>query len=109
MDRGDSGTPDPGPEPSLLDIVPWSYGFAHSWALRWLLLQPSLFPLVLDAIDGLDDAGGYVLAGEVLTEKPLAPARADLAFEMEHPTRPSIAVGVETKVTDPYRPDQLSA
>jgi hypothetical protein len=30
-------------EPDILDVVPWNYGFAHTWVLGWMLRQDDLF------------------------------------------------------------------
>ena len=43
--KGRSLTVDRSPNPDVLEVVPWSYGFAHSWTWKWLLEQKELAPL----------------------------------------------------------------
>lgn len=96
-------------EPVLLDVVPWSYGFAHSWALRWLLERSELAALVLGAIDGMPGKQPWSVRGAVDYEKSVRPARADLALEAVDASGSSKSIAVETKVGDPFRPEQLHA
>jgi hypothetical protein len=95
--------------PELLEVVPWNYGYAHSWALCWLLEQPMLADRILGAIPGLDLPAPVRLEGSVRTEKPLAPARADLALELYDARGDQHRLAIETKVQDPIREGQLAA
>ena len=59
-----------GDDPELLDVVPWSHGYAHSWVLSWLIgHEPSRTPILnlLAGIDGgpwaLSPAGGPRVLG----------------------------------------------
>src|SRR5690348_5587313 len=93
----------------LLDVVPWRYGYAHTWAMRWLMLQPTLLGRVLGAIPELDLPAPLRLEGPVVTEKALKPARADLAATLRDAGGQSHRLAIETKVDDAIRPEQLSA
>lgn len=95
--------------PGLLDVVPWNYGFAHSWALRWLLGQPLLADRILGAIPGFDLPRPVIVEGDIRTERPLPPARADLAFAVRDADGRSHQVAVETKVGDPFSGSQIEA
>lgn len=96
-------------EPELLEVVPWNYGFAHSWALRWLLERADLADRVMGAVGGMDGQRAWSLKGTVEHEKPLRPARADLAFTLIDAKGSEQKIAVETKVNDPLRPEQLRA
>jgi hypothetical protein len=93
--------------PALLDVVPWNYGFAHSWALAWLAESSSS----RDAVLGLlapGSAGPYHVE-RVDREVRLAGARADLAVHARDANGTPVRVAVETKVADGIRADQLEA
>lgn len=94
---------------SLLDVVPWTVGFAHSWALRWLLLQKELAPLVLGALGGLPGEAPWSLVGDVRREEAARPRRTDLAFEATSSSGEECKIALETKVNDPFRSEQLAA
>lgn len=56
--------------PTLLEVVPWNYGFAHSWALAWLAENAAS----RDAVVGLlarDAAGPYEVETPVDRELPV--------------------------------------
>jgi hypothetical protein len=95
--------------PSLLEVVPWNYGFAHSWAFRALLSEPSVQESLFTTLEGLPGSPPHRVVGKIRDEAGVPGARADLMFTLgdgdggEHP------VAVETKVNDPFRPSQLTA
>jgi len=95
--------------PELLQVVPWRYGYAHTWALRWLMQQPQLLSLVLGAIPGLDLPAPLRLEGPIVTEKALKPARADLVATVRDAAGQRHRLAIETKVDDAIRAEQLSA
>jgi hypothetical protein len=96
--------------PELLEVVPWNYGYGHSWALRWLLMKPSLTDRILAAAKPeMGIPPPLRVEGGVQTEKSLTPARADLAFEVRDDAGGLHQLAVETKVADPLRLDQLAA
>jgi hypothetical protein len=92
---------------SLFDIVPWTVGFAHSWALRWFLEQPELSERVLDAIPSLPGPAPHVITGGVELEKPLKPRRTDLSFDVRAADGSPTSIALETKVNDPYSESQV--
>jgi hypothetical protein len=92
--------------PALLEVVPWSYGFAHTWALKWLLECPRTAALVASVALGLDVVEPGAPVSNVRTEAPVIGARADLAFRYEREgLRRDVAI--ETKVNDRLRPAQI--
>jgi hypothetical protein len=95
--------------PKLLDIVPWNHGYAHTWALRWLLEQPSLVERILYAMPGFTVTGPLRVTREVRAEKPLRPSRADLTLSVEDEHGTSHHFAIETKVNDSFRPEQIES
>lgn len=93
-------------DPSLLDVVPWSYGFAHTWALVWLIEEPSTFVRVLDAMIP-DGSSPWTLVGKVDRERSIRNVRADLFFTAQDAAGETVEVVVETKVADDLRLEQL--
>ncbi len=94
--------------PALLDVVPWNHGYAHTWALRWLLTQPPLVERILRGIPGFNVAGPVRVVGQIRTEMPLRPCRPDLAFSLKDQHGTLHYFAVETKVNDPFRPEQVA-
>jgi hypothetical protein len=92
-------------DPSLLEVVPWTYGFAHSWALGALIVDPRTAATVLGCF-GLPEAE---LASDVQRERWLNPARADLAFSVRDKRNRIHQIAVETKVNDPFHASQVQA
>lgn len=103
-----TGTGDPRANPGLLDVVPWRYGFAHTWALRWLLTQGDLAPLVLGSVPKWQLGHGPRVVEGPETEKRFGGFRADLAFAVETRDGHRYDVALETKVEDTYRAEQVA-
>lgn len=93
--------------PELLEVVPWNYGYAHSWALAWLIEnEPSRDRvLTLLAPGGLPP---WTLNEAVRREYALSGARADLALWATDSAGIDVAIAVETKIADPIKPAQLA-
>jgi hypothetical protein len=92
----------------LLDVVPWPYGFAHSWAVRWLLEQEATSELVIGAVAGSPaPPHSHPVGFKVEAEHRLRGARADLSFELRQGEDPPLQIAFETKVNDPLKPEQL--
>ncbi len=92
----------------LFEVVPWSHGYAHSWALRWLLLnnqqaRDRLLKLFLPA-----GAAPWTIQG-MKREYPVNRNRADLRFEALDAGGSCTEVLVETKVNDAVRDPQIEA
>jgi hypothetical protein len=92
--------------PALLEVVPWNHGYAHSWALAWLLEHDAARDAVLGVLLP-DGAAPWTLEGPVRREHFVPGARADLAFDAMDSSGRTMAVAVETKVADPIKPAQL--
>lgn len=95
-------------EPELLDIVPWNYGFAHSWALRWLITNPESRTPVMRLLTG-DDHGPWELVEPVACEHRVEGARADLGVLAAEREGAPVRLAVEVKVADPINVAQLDA
>jgi hypothetical protein len=91
--------------PALLDVVPWPYGYAHSWALAWLINNDESRDRML-ALLGANGRPPWTLSLSA-REHAVAGARADLALEAVDSAGQEVAIAVETKVGDPIRPEQL--
>lgn len=96
-------------DPSLVDVVPWSHGYAHSWALAALLIEPRTQVAVLRALTGLPGPPPHHIDGDIAREKGIKPARADLAFTLSDGAGGQHRVAVETKVNDPFHECQVRA
>jgi hypothetical protein len=97
-----------GDDPELLDVVPWSHGYAHSWVLRWLIgHEPSRTP-ILNLLAGFD-GGPWALTRPVAREFSVRRARADLAAWATGRDGEPVAIAVEVKVNDPISEMQLAA
>ncbi|MEO8969891.1 MAG: hypothetical protein ABI427_20450 [Solirubrobacteraceae bacterium] len=92
--------------PSLLEVVPWNYGYAHSWALRWLIENAASRDAILGALLP-DDAPPWTIEGSVDREHAVPGARADLACNLVDGRDRAVALAVETKVADPIKRVQL--
>lgn len=86
-------------DPELLDVVPWSYGFAHSWALRWMLRQPPLADRVFSAVPGLN-LRHPISVGSIDREKQFGSARADLAVAVADASGDILPFAIETKTNE---------
>lgn len=96
------------PASNLLDVVPWAFGFAHAFALSWLLREPNVSSLILRAAEDFPlPADAPVSCVE--TERAGGRGRADIRFELEVAPGERRRVPVEIKVNDPVDPEQLSA
>jgi len=96
-------------DPTLLEVVPWPYGFGHSWAVRWLLSQPELAPLVLGAVPGWELGPKPRVVDVPRTEARFKGVRADLAFSVATEGQVPEDVALETKVEDTFRARQVAA
>ncbi|HEY4280381.1 MAG TPA: hypothetical protein VGM91_19320 [Conexibacter sp.] len=94
------------PEPELLEVVPWHYGFAHSWAMAWLIENAGTRDRLLDLLVPGGTAP-WQLEGRVRREHRVNGARADLAFEVVDSVGRTVEVALETKVADPIKQTQL--
>jgi len=63
-------------EPRLLDVVPWSYGFAHSWALRALLSRIDIAERTFAAADNLSYSRPLIIEGEIARDRDVIAERA---------------------------------
>ncbi len=92
----------------LFDVVPWTHGYVHSWALRWMLRK---HPAGRDALLGLFLPEGlppWSLGSETL-EFRVGRHRADLRFEASDSGARASVVLIETKVNDDLSEDQVRA
>lgn len=87
--------------PQLLDVVPWSYGFAHAWALGWMLCRPALAERILTAVQGLHLPAPWAIE-HVTPEAVVKRTRADLRIDLSVPDG-TLQVAVEVKVNDAVR------
>lgn len=94
--------------PRLLDVVPWSYGFAHSWALSWLLAHDASSGVVLELLVP-DASAPRTVVGDVQREQVVAGARADVALVMQDGDGRERSVAIEVKVADTMRRSQIDA
>jgi hypothetical protein len=92
--------------PALLDVVPWNYGYAHSWSLAWLIDYDATSDRILGLLDP-DGSPPWVLTAPVQREHKVAGARADLAVWARDSTGRDVSIVVETKAADPIKPAQL--
>src|SRR4051794_8420404 len=92
-------------DPSLLEVVPWSQGYAHSWALAALLADQRTAAAILGSLPELPGAPPHVIVGPIRRERPFKGARSDLAFTVRNADGAEHGIAVETKVNDPFRPE----
>jgi hypothetical protein len=92
--------------PALLEVVPWSRGDAHTWALKWLIGEDATRDRVMAF---LDPAGAppWRLTDELRTEYKLPGTRADLAVHAVDAGGREVKIAVETKVNDRINAAQL--
>src|SRR4051812_38780081 len=90
----------------LLDVVPWTHGYAHSWALRWMLQNSDA---ARSAVLGLflPDAHGPWTIHDIRREYPVGRHRVDLRIATRGADDQQRAVLVETKVNDALSESQL--
>jgi hypothetical protein len=96
-------------ERSLLDVVPWRYGYAHSWVLAALLAKPEMSAALLDRLPGLPGRRPLRVDGEVARERRVGERRADLAFVLRDADGRLHPVAVETKTNDAFHAAQMAA
>lgn len=96
-------------DPSLLEVVPWTHGYAHTWAVAVLLNDKSTSSAILNALPDLPGRPPLHVDGAISRERPLRPARADLAFGVVDDAGDRFNIALETKVNDPFRPAQMAA
>ncbi len=91
---------------ALFDVVPWKHGYAHSWALRWVVTN---HPAARDALLGLflPDGGPPWSVEGVTREFRVGRNRADLRFEASDSAGRTTVVLIETKVNDDLSEAQL--
>ena len=92
----------------MFEVVPWTHGYAHSWALRWMLVNDAT------ARDRL--LGIFVPEGKspwsvenVSREAKVGRQRADLHFAAIDALGRQTSVLVETKVNDELKEPQIEA
>lgn len=83
----------------LLDIVPWTHGYAHSWAVRWILDSHPVGRQALMHLCVPDRAGPWQVSGLRL-EQRYGRHRADLTFDAVGADGETASVILETKVND---------
>lgn len=93
--------------PALLDVVPWNYGYAHSWALAWLTEHDASRDRVLTLL-APDGSPPWTLTDAVRREHSVPGARADLALWARDNEGGDVAIAVETKASDRIKPAQLA-
>lgn len=94
----------------LFDVVPWTHGYAHSWALRWMLEHRQVARdaiLTLFVPDG--QAPWSIGPGRIKREARVAGQRADLRVPATDGSGRESDVIVETKVNDRLREEQIQA
>jgi hypothetical protein len=92
----------------MFDLVPWSHGYAHSWALRWMLLHHREARDRLLALLNPDGKPPWQVP-HVDCEFKVRGHRADLRFEAHSSVGNRTEVLIETKVNDDLKPAQLNA
>lgn len=92
--------------PALLDVVPWTYGYAHSWALAWLIENERSRSGVL-ALLSPNTSPPWTLIEPVAREHRVQGARADLAVRATDGMGREVSIAVETKVADRIKAQQL--
>jgi hypothetical protein len=95
-------------DPGLLDVVPWSYGFAHSWALKWLIEHETTRDRVLSLLMP-ERVGPWSLTRQIVREQRVGTARADLAAWGEDRVGNPFSLAVEVKVADLLKSAQIKA
>lgn len=95
-------------EVGLLDIVPWTHGYAHSWALRWMLEYDAAARNALLNVFFRDHDGAWCDA-RVDLEHRVGRHRADLRIVAMDAAGDTATVLVETKVNDELSEAQLRA
>jgi hypothetical protein len=93
--------------PALLDVVPWNYGYAHSWALAWLIENDRSRSSVLALLTPYTSPP-WTLAEPVAREHRVPGARADLAVRATDGRGRTVSIAIETKVADRIKPAQLA-
>lgn len=68
-------------DPQLLEVVPWNYGFAHTWALKWLLGDADLATRILHTIPELRSERRLQVDNRVVEHK-VRGALPDLRFDL---------------------------
>jgi hypothetical protein len=101
--------PSPDVDPSLIEVVPWPHGYAHSWALAALLNDRRTAPAILAALTELPGPTPHAIDGPIERERRFGRARSDLAFVVHDASGATHTVAVETKVNDPFRAAQFTA
>lgn len=96
------------PDIGLLDVVPWTHGYAHSWAVRWILDKHPAGRQALMHLFVPDRAGPWEIS-DLRLEPKFHRHRADLTFEAVGAHGETARVIVETKVNDDMKDGQLKA
>jgi hypothetical protein len=95
-------------EVGLLDVVPWTHGYAHSWAIAWMLGNDATRDAVLDTFLA-DGAAPWKLQGSVEREYKVGRHRADLRIKAIDAQRRPRTMLLETKVNDDLKEAQIEA
>ena len=92
----------------LFDVVPWSYGYAHSWALRWMLANDQTGRDRLLGVFLPDGKAPWRLE-HMTREFPVGRSRVDLRVEAIDAAGERTEVLLETKVNDAVKEAQIKA
>jgi len=93
----------------LLDVVPWTHGYAHSWALRWMLANNDQARDALFALFVPDGRAPWHIERPIELEHRVGRHRADLRVVATDISGRAATVIVETKVNDGVSDSQLRA
>src|SRR4051812_34975292 len=96
------------PEVRLLDVVPWSHGYAHSWAMRWMLGHDPQAAEALMALFVPSHSGPWAV-DLPRAEYGVPGARADLMIAAQDGDGRRLQVLLETKVNDQLTERQIQA
>ena len=90
----------------LFDVVPWTHGYAHSWALRWMVANDEL---ARDRLLGvfLPEGDPPWSVGNMTCEFKVGHNRADPRFDARDSAGGQTAVLIETKVNDALKERQI--
>jgi hypothetical protein len=92
----------------LLDVVPWTHGYAHSWALRWMVANSEPARAAVLSVF-LPDGRGPWRVKQIDREYRVGRHRADLRAVVTDIRGRETTVLIETKVNDDLSDHQLRA
>jgi hypothetical protein len=96
------------PEVGLLDVVPWTHGYAHSWAIRWMLGHNDAAAQALMTTFVPSRRGPWTVHPPDV-EFGVEGARADLRIVASDGAGEPVTVLLETKVNDQLTDGQIRA